>query len=85
MTAPVVVRISHEFVGGDRHRRGKGLQPIAEGLTRDGIPCPSTDDVARNRARSGMAGAGSAVRAIQPNPRNTGRRVWNRQHKQEEL
>ncbi|MEV5411045.1 recombinase family protein [Thermopolyspora sp. NPDC052614] len=71
MTAPVVVRIFHEFVGGDGHRRGKGLQLIAEGLTRDGIPCPSAYDAARNRHRSGVAWAGSAVRAILLAPRYT--------------
>jgi site-specific DNA recombinase len=85
VTAPVVVRIFHEFVGGDGRRRGKGLHLIAEGLTRDGIPCPSAYDAARNRHRSGVAWAGSAVRAILLNPRYTGRQVWNRQHKQEEL
>ncbi|WP_084685290.1 recombinase family protein [Nonomuraea coxensis] len=38
-----------------------------------------------SRHRSGIAWSTSAVRAILLNPRYTGRQVWNKQHKQEEL
>jgi site-specific DNA recombinase len=58
---------------------------IAERLTRDGIPCPSAHDRARNRHRCGLAWSKSAVRAILANPRYTGRQVWNRQRKDEIL
>jgi DNA invertase Pin-like site-specific DNA recombinase len=78
-TAPVVVRIFTEFVG------GKGLYAIAEGLTRDGVPCPSAHDRARNPHRSGVAWSKGAVRTILTNPRYTGRQVWNRQRKDEVL
>ncbi|MEU1881423.1 recombinase family protein [Streptosporangium sp. NPDC020072] len=78
-TAPVVERIFWEFL------HGQGLYLIAEGLTRDDIPCPSAYDRARNRHRSGIAWSKSAVRAILLNPRYTGRQVWNRQREQEEL
>ncbi|MEV0624212.1 recombinase family protein [Nonomuraea sp. NPDC050404] len=79
LTASNVTRIFEEFV------RGQGLYLIAEGLTRDGMPCPSAYDRARNRHRSGIAWSKSAVRAILLNARYTGRQVWNKQRKQEEL
>lgn len=78
-TAPIVGRIFWEFL------HGQGLYLIAEGLTKEGIPCPSAYDRARNRHRSGIAWSKSAVRAILLNPRYTGRQVWNKQRKQEEL
>ena len=78
-TAPVVARIFAEFL------RGSGLYAIAEGLTRDGILCPSAYDPARNSHRSGIAWSKGAVRTIITNPRYTGRQVWNRQHKDESL
>ncbi|GAA1798447.1 hypothetical protein GCM10009835_15790 [Planosporangium flavigriseum] len=78
-TAPVVQRIFSEFLAGN------GLFVIAEGLTRDGIPCPSAHDRARNRHRSGIAWSKSAVRTILTNPRYTGRQVWNRQRTDEVL
>jgi site-specific DNA recombinase len=78
-TAPVVVRIFAEFLS------GAGLFAIAEGLTRDGIACPSAHDPARNRHRCGIAWSKGAVRAILTNPRYTGRQVWNKQRKQEVL
>ncbi|XWT37404.1 recombinase family protein [Streptomyces noursei] len=62
VTAPVVVRIFTEYL------RGKGLYAIAEGLTRDGILCPSAHDRARNPHRDGHAWSKSAVRAILRNP-----------------
>ena len=64
---------------------GKGLYGIAEGLTRDVIPCPSARDPARNPHRDGAAWSKSAVRTILHNPRYTGREVWNRQRREEVL
>jgi site-specific DNA recombinase len=78
-TAPIVRRIFEEYLA------GAGLYAIAEGLTRDGVPCPSAADPARNRHRSGIAWSKSAVRAILRNPRYTGRQVWNRQRRDEQL
>ncbi|NRQ30616.1 recombinase family protein [Nonomuraea sp. NN258] len=77
--ALVVQRIFAEFL------EGSGLFAIAEGLTRDGIPCPSAHDPKRNRHRSGIAWSKGAVRTILTNPRYTGRQVWNRQRKDEVL
>jgi len=79
VTAPIVQRIFTEFIG------GAGLFAIAEGLTREGIPCPSAYDPARNRHRCGIAWSKGAVRVILTNPRYTGRQVWNKQRKQEVL
>ncbi|RSN03136.1 recombinase family protein [Nonomuraea sp. WAC 01424] len=79
VTHEVVRRIFREF------RAGKGLLAIAEGLTRDGIPCPSAQDPDRNRHRDGIAWSKSAIRAIITNPRYTGRQVWNKQRKDEVL
>jgi site-specific DNA recombinase len=78
-TAPVVRRIFSEFVSGN------GLFAIAEGLTRDNIPCPSAHDPGRNRHRSGIAWAKGAVRVILINPRYTGYQVWNKQRHHEVL
>src|SRR6266540_3769368 len=75
----VVVRIFAEFLA------DAGIYAIAEGLTRDGIPCPSAHDPGRNRHRCGIAWSKGAVRAILTNPRYTGRQVWNRQRKDEVL
>jgi site-specific DNA recombinase len=77
--ATVVVRIFAEFLA------GAGIYAIAEGLTHDGIPCPSAHDPGRNRHRCGIAWSKGAVRAILTNPRYTGRQVWNRQRKDEVL
>ena len=77
-TAHVVRRIAD-------YLSGKGLKTIAEGLTRDGIPCPSAYDPARNRHRCGIAWSWGAVAAILGNPRYTGMQVWNRQRKDEVL
>ncbi|WPB89953.1 recombinase family protein [Streptomyces malaysiensis] len=79
VTAPVVVRIFTEYL------RGTGRYAIAERLTRDGIPCPSAHDRARNPHRDGHAWSKGAVRAILANPRYTGHEVWNKQRKQEIL
>lgn len=78
-TTPIVERIFAEYVG------GRGLYAIAEGLTRDGVPCPSAADPERNRHRSGIAWSKSAIRTIIRNPRYTGRQVWNRQRRDEQL
>src|SRR4051794_31165318 len=78
-TSEVVQRIFEEFLS------GRGLFAIAEGLTADGIPCPSAHDRARNRHRCGVAWAKSAVRVILTNLRYTGRQVWNKQRKDEVL
>ena len=77
IAAPIVRRIFAEYLS------GKGFYAIAEGLTRDGLPSPSSHDVARNRHRDGRAWAKSAVRAILMNPRYTGHQVWNRQRRDE--
>jgi site-specific DNA recombinase len=75
----VVRRIFAEFLG------GTGIFAIAEGLTRDGIPCPSAHDRGRDLHRAGLARSKGAVRVILANPRYTGRQVWNRQRKDEVL
>jgi site-specific DNA recombinase len=77
--ANVVRRIFDEFLAGN------GIFGIAQGLTRDGIPCPSAHDRERNSHRSGTAWSKSAVRVILTNPRYTGRQVWNRQRTDEVL
>jgi site-specific DNA recombinase len=64
---------------------GHGFYAIAEGLTRDGIPCPSAHDPGRNRHRCGIAWNKFAVHAILVNPRYTGHQVWNKQRKDEVL
>jgi site-specific DNA recombinase len=77
ITAPIVRRIFAEYLA------GSGLYAIAEGLNRDGVPCPSAHDRVRNRHRLGIGWAKSTVRAILTNPRYTGRQVWNRQRRDE--
>ncbi len=79
IAAEAVRRIFAEFIA------GLGLQAIAEGLTRDGVPSPAAHDPARNRHRCGIAWSKSAIRAILTNPRYTGRQVWNRQRTDEVL
>lgn len=78
-TSPIVARIFTEFL------TGNGLYLIAEGLTRDGIACPSAHDRARNPHRSGEAWSKSAIRVILTNPRYTGHQVWNKQRTDEIL
>jgi site-specific DNA recombinase len=79
VAGPVVKRIFTEYLD------GLGIFTIAEGLTSDGIPCPSAHDPARNRHRSGAAWSKGAIRVILGNPRYTGRQVWNKQRKDEVL
>src|SRR6185437_12359491 len=71
IAAPVVRRIYREYIA------GHGLHAISEGLTRDGIPCPSAHDPARNTHRQGVGWPKSAIIVILTNPRYTGRQVWN--------
>ena len=78
-TKYVVRRIYAEYL------TGRGLKAIAEGLTRDDVPSPSAYDPARNSHRCGIAWSHSAVRAILSNPRYTGRQVWIKRAKSEEL
>jgi type II secretory pathway pseudopilin PulG len=80
-TAPVVRRIFSESLA------GKGMHAIAQGLSTDGILCPSAADPERNRHRlaNGPAWKHTAVRAILDNPRYTGYQVWNRQRRDEVL
>ncbi|EFC79203.1 recombinase family protein [Parafrankia sp. EUN1f] len=78
-TAPVVVRIFERFLA------GAGVFAIAEGLTADGIPCPSANDRARNRHREGLAWSKGAIRTILSNPRYTGHEIWGKQRKEDVL
>ena len=64
---------------------GTGLRAIAQSLAEDGIPSPSAHDPARNTHRDPRGWAFSAVRAILANESYTGRRVWAKQRKVEEL
>ncbi|GAA4905049.1 recombinase family protein [Streptomonospora salina] len=64
---------------------GWSIGQLAEHLTREGIPSPSAYDRKRNRHRSGVAWAKGAIRVILTNPRYTGRQVWAKQRKDEEL
>jgi len=79
ITAPVVERIFAEFCA------GAGLYLIAEGLTRDGVACPSAYDRDRNPHRTGRAWSKGAIRVILTNPRYTGVQVWNKQRTDEVL
>ena len=79
IAAPVVRRIYREYLA------GHGLHAISEGLTRDGIACPSAHDPARNSHRLGVGWPKSAIVVILTNPRYTGRQVWNKQRKAEVL
>lgn len=55
IAAPIVKRIFREFLA------GLGLKSITERPTRDGIPCPSAHDRARNPHRIGVAWGSSAA------------------------
>ena len=79
VAAPVVRRIFEMYAG------GTGLRAIAQCLAEDGIPSPSAHDPARNTHRDPRGWAFSAVRAILANESYTGRRVWAKQRKVEEL
>ncbi|GAA3026098.1 recombinase family protein [Streptomyces glomeratus] len=61
------------------------VQRIFTMLTREGIPCPSAHDAARNPHWAKTAWQQGAVRAILINPRYTGYEIWNKQRKEERL
>lgn len=77
--AAVVSRIFDEYL------EGKGLQGIATGLNRDGIPCPSARRPEQNRHRRGDGWQYRTVHAILDNPRYTGYAVFGRWTKTEKL
>ncbi len=64
---------------------GKGDRAIANGLNRDGIPCPSAQRPEQNRHRLADGWQGSTVRSILDNPRYTGYAFFGRWTKQETL
>ncbi|HEY4457319.1 MAG TPA: recombinase family protein [Pseudonocardiaceae bacterium] len=77
--AEVVRRIFAEYAD------GKGDRAIANGLNRDGIPCPSAHRPDQNRHRLADGWQGSTVRSILENPRYTGYAVFGRWSKHEVL
>jgi DNA invertase Pin-like site-specific DNA recombinase len=78
-SAPVARRIFAEYLA------GSGDRAIANGLNRDGIPCPSARRPDQNRHRLADGWQGSTVRAILENPRYTGYAFFGRWTKQETL
>ncbi|WP_232376787.1 recombinase family protein [Amycolatopsis aidingensis] len=78
-TAPVVRRIFAEYLD------GRGDRAIANGLNRDGIPCPSARRPEQNTHRLADGWQGSTVRSILENPRYTGYAFFGRCAKQETL
>lgn len=78
-SADVVRRIFELYVA------GAGLRTIAQTLTDEGVPSPSAHDPRRNPHRDPRGWAFSAVRSILTNEAYTGRRVWAKQRKVEEL
>ncbi|MEU4445475.1 recombinase family protein [Actinosynnema sp. NPDC050801] len=79
-SAEVVRRIFAEYMTGER-----GDRAIANGLNRDGIPCPSARRPDQNRHRIADGWQGSTVRAILDNPRYTGFAFFGRWARQETL
>ncbi|GAA2806838.1 recombinase family protein [Saccharopolyspora taberi] len=77
--AEVVRRIFAGYLG------GKGDRAIANGLNRDGIPCPSAKRPDQNRHRLADGWQGSTVRSILENPRYTGYAFFGRWTKHETL
>lgn len=77
--AEVVRRIFAEYLDGN------GDRAIANGLNRDGIPCPSARRPDQNRHRIADGWQGSTVRAILENPRYTGYAFFGRWAKHETL
>ena len=77
--AEVVRRIFAEYLG------GKGDRAIANGLNRDGIPCPSARRPDQNRHRLADGWQGSTIRSILENPRYTGYAFFGRWTKHETL
>jgi len=78
-TAENVWRIFPEYLD------GRGDRAIANGLNRDGIPCPSARRPEQNRHRIADGWQGSTVRAILENPRYTGYAFFGRWTKHETL
>ena len=79
ITAPVVGRIFALYAD------GVGLRSIAQQLTDDAVPSPAAYDPARNRHRDPRGWSHTAIRAILTNPTYSGRRVWAKQRRHEEL
>jgi site-specific DNA recombinase len=79
VTGPIVARIFRLFAD------GMGLRAVAQLLTDEGVPSPSAHDRQRNSHRDARGWAHSAVRAILMNDAYTGRRVWAKQQKVEQL
>ncbi len=77
--AEVVRRIFAEYLD------GLGDRAIANGLNRDGIPCPSARRPDQNRHRLADGWQGSTVRSILENPRYTGYAIFGRWTKHETL
>lgn len=78
-SAEVVQRIFTEYLD------GKGDRASANGLNRDGIPCPSARRPDQNRHRLADGWQGSTVRSILENPRYTGFAFFGRWTKHETL
>lgn len=78
-TAPIVRGVFSMYAGGD------GLRFIAEVLTDEDIPSPAAYDRARNQHRDPRGWSHTAIRAILVNPIYSGRRVWGKQRRYEEL
>ena len=78
-SAEVVRRIFAEYLNGN------GDRAIANGLNRDGIPCPSLRRPDQNRHRLADGWHGSTIRAILENPRYTGYAFFGRWSKHETL
>ncbi|MFN2494688.1 MAG: recombinase family protein [Pseudonocardiaceae bacterium] len=78
-SAEVVQRIFAEYLD------GQGDRAIANGLNRDGIPCPSARRPDQNRHRFADGWQGSTVRSILENPRYTGYAFFGRWTKHETL
>ncbi|HEV3358531.1 MAG TPA: recombinase family protein [Pseudonocardiaceae bacterium] len=77
--AEVVRRIFAEYLA------GRGNRAIANGLNRDGIPCPSAHRRDQNSHRLADGWQGSTTRAILENPRYTGYAIFGRWTKHEVL
>lgn len=69
----------------DEYLDGNGDRAIANGLNRDGIPCPSARRPEQNRHRLADGWQGSTVRSVLENPRYTGYASFGRWQKHETL
>jgi site-specific DNA recombinase len=68
-----------------RRLAGHSVARIARALNEAGIPCPSAADPGRDPHRAGTGWTLGTVTTILPNPRYTGRQVWNRQRTGKDL